>query len=252
MPISPLYTPWRLLLAALTLTLLFSVPSFAADKTTMSIAKSSFGKTKDGTPVDLYTCQGPTGLILKMTNYGASVVSLETPDKAGKLANIQLGFPNLAGYSERHPYFGSTVGRYGNRIAKGKFTVEGKEYTLATNNGPNALHGGLKGFDAVVWQVAEVKTATEVGLQFSYTSKDGEEGYPGTLQTTVSYTLTDKNELKMEYSATTDKATVVNLTNHCYWNLGGAGSGSILNTQLMIAAGRFSATLSTVRHGLRF
>src|SRR5678815_4398263 len=151
----------------------------------MTIAKTPFGKTEEGTEVSLYTCTNQNGLVMKVTTYGATVVSMETPDKSGKLGNIQLGFPTLEGYLQRHPYFGSTVGRYGNRIAKGKFKIDGKEFTLATNNGPNHLHGGLKGFDAVVWNAEEVKTADSVGVKFTYTSKDGEEGYPGNLKVTV-------------------------------------------------------------------
>ena len=211
----------------------------SAPKSAMSIQKSSFGKTKDGAEVSLFICTNKNGLVLKVMTYGATVVSMETPDKAGKLANIQLGFPTLEGYLQRHPYFGSTVGRYGNRIAKGKLKIDGKEFALATNNGPNHLHGGLKGFDAVVWNAEEVKTADSVGVKFTYKSKDGEEGYPGNLNVTVVYSLTNDNEMKIDYTATTDKATVVNLTNHCYWNLGGAGSGDILKTQLTLTADKY-------------
>lgn len=211
----------------------------SAPKSSMTITKTPYGKSKDGTEVSLFTCTNQNGLVMKVMTYGATVVSMETPDKAGKLANIQLGFPTLEGYLQRHPYFGSTVGRYGNRIAKGKFSIDGKEYTLATNNGPNHLHGGLKGFDAVVWNAEEVKTADSVGVKFTYKSKDGEEGYPGNLSVTVVYSLINSNEMKIDYSATTDKATVVNLTNHCYWNLGGAGSGDILKTQLTLTADRY-------------
>ena len=214
-------------------------PKSSAPKSAMSISKTPFGKTKDGTEVSLFTCTNKNGLVMKVMTYGATVVSMETPDKAGKLANIQLGFPTLEGYLQRHPYFGSTVGRYGNRISKGKFSIDGKEYSLATNNGPNHLHGGLKGFDAVVWNAEEVKTADSVGVKFTYMSKDGEEGYPGNLAVTVVYSLTNANEMKIDYSATTDKATVVNLTNHCYWNLGGAGSGDILKTQLTLTADKY-------------
>lgn len=202
----------------------------------MPVQKTSFGKTSDGIEVDLYTIKNQNGLVLQMTNYGATVVSLETPDKDGKLANIQLSFPKLEGYLQRHPYFGSTVGRYGNRIAGGKFKIGDEEYTLAQNNGPNHLHGGKQGFDAVVWDAAEVSDASGTGVKFTYFSKDGEEGYPGNLHITVTYTLTNQDELKIDYEATTDQATVLNPTNHCYWNLGGAGSGDILKTQLMIAA----------------
>lgn len=212
-----------------------AAPATSTSGKTM-VEKSSFGKTKDGTEIELYTFGNPGQLMVKMATYGATVVSVETPDKDGKLANIQLGFPTLAGYLERHPYFGSTVGRYGNRIAKGKFTLEGKTYTLAVNNGPNHLHGGLKGFDAVVWKAKPVSTADSVGVEFSYTSPDGEEGYPGKLEMKVTYSVTKQNELRIDYVGTTDKATVVNMTNHCYWNLGGAGSGDILGTDLMINA----------------
>lgn len=213
----------------------------------MSITKEAYGKTKDGQAVDLYTCTNRNGLVLKMTNYGATVVSMETPDKAGKKANITLGFSSLEGYLARHPFFGSTVGRYGNRIAKGKFKLDGKEYTLATNNGPNHLHGGIKGFDAVVWKGVPFTAATDTredkldgaGVRFTYTSPDGEEGYPGKLEVMVDYLLTNSNELRIDYVAKTDKPTVVNLTNHCYWNLGGAGSGDILKHELTLAADKF-------------
>ena len=208
-------------------------------KTAMTIEKSSFGKTKDGTEVELYTCRNAGGLVLKVMTYGATVVSMETPDKLGNVKNVQLGFPKLDGYLQRHPYFGATIGRYGNRIAGGKFTLDGKEYKLATNNGPNHLHGGIKGFDAVVWKAEEVKKADSVGVKFSYTSKDGEEGYPGTLQVTATYTLTNANEMRIDYTATTDRPTVLNLTNHCYWNLGGAGSGKILEHRLTIFADKY-------------
>jgi aldose 1-epimerase len=174
-----------------------------------------------------------------MTEYGATVVAVETPDREGKLANITLSFPTLDGYLERHPYFGSTVGRYCNRIAKGKFKIGDEEYTLATNNGPNHLHGGKVGFDAVVWKAEEVKTDDAVGLKFNYTSAEGEEGYPGKLDVAVTYLLTNADELRIDYEANTDKPTVVNLTNHNYWNLGGAGSGKIVDHVLEIAADKY-------------
>lgn len=211
----------------------------------MSIAKKEYGKTADGKTVHEYTLQNKNGLKATLITWGATLTSVETPDKNGKLANITLGFDKLEGYTQRHPYFGSTVGRYGNRIAKGKFKLDGKEYTLATNNGPNHLHGGQKGFDMVLWNAEEVKAADSVGVKFTYQSKDGEEGYPGTLKTTVVYSLTDNNELKIDYTATTDKATVVNLTNHAYWNLGGAGSGDILKHELMLNADKWIPTDDT-------
>jgi aldose 1-epimerase len=207
--------------------------------TMSSVDAKLLGKTKDGKDVFVYTLVNMHSLKVRLINYGATVISVETPDKGGKLANITLGFPTLAGYLERHPYFGSTVGRYGNRIAGGKFKLDGNEYSLATNNGPNHLHGGIKGFDAVVWQAETVKTPAEVGVKFSYKSPDGEEGYPGTLDVTATDSLTNNNELRIDYAATTDKATVINLTNHCYWNLGGAGSGTILKHELTLAADRY-------------
>lgn len=210
-----------------------------AEQSAMSVEKSEFGETPDGAKIDLYTCTNANGLVLKLTNYGAIVVAMETPDRDGNLANITLGFDNLAGYLQRHPYFGSTVGRYCNRIAKGKFTLDGQEYTLATNNGENHLHGGEVGFDKVVWTAKPIESESEVGVEFKYTSKDGEEGYPGNLDVTALYTLNNDNELKVEFTATTDKATPVNLTNHCYWNLGGAGSGDIKDHVLKIEADRY-------------
>jgi len=203
-----------------------------------SIEQKPFGKTKDGKDVSVFTLINGHGVKVRLIDYGATLISVEAPDKAGKTANITLGFPTLAGYLERHPYFGSTVGRYGNRIAGGKFKLDGKEYSLATNNGPNHLHGGIKGFDAVMWK-AEVLKGRDSAVRFTYTSPDGEEGYPGKLDVTVTYTLTHNNELKIDYEAKTDKATVVNLTNHAYWNLAGAGSGTILKHVLTLAADKY-------------
>jgi aldose 1-epimerase len=205
----------------------------------MSIQKSLFGKTSSGQDVFLYTCTNSNGLVMKVTTYGAIVVVLEVPDRDGKSANVTLGFPTLDGYLGPHPHFGSTVGRYANRIAKGKFTLDGKQYTLATNNGPNHLHGGRFGFDRVIWNAEEVKTENAVGVKFHYMSRDGEEGYPGNLDVTAVYSLTNDNELRIEFTATTDKATPVNLTNHCYWNLAGAGAGKILDHELMLNADQY-------------
>ncbi|MEX2175407.1 MAG: aldose epimerase family protein [Pirellulaceae bacterium] len=205
----------------------------------MTLDKKPFGKTKDGQEVTLFTLTNITGMQVRLIDYGATVIGVETPDKHAKSANITLGFPSLAGYLERHPYFGSTVGRYANRIAGGKFELDGKEYTLATNNGPNHLHGGNKGFDAVMWKAEPVNSPGSVGVKFRYHSAAGEEGYPGTLDATATYTLTNDNELRIDYTATTDKATVFNPTNHCYWNLGGAGSGTILKHELTLAADQY-------------
>ncbi len=209
-------------------------------KMTANIQKSAFGKLADGTEVDLYTLANGKGVVAKITTYGAMVTELHTPDRAGQPGNIVLGFDNLEQYAKGHPFFGCTVGRVANRVAKGKFTLDGKEYSLAVNNGPNSLHGGLKGFDKVVWKAETVPAKDGVAVKFTYLSRDGEEGYPGNLSVTVVYTLTEKNELRIDYTATTDKATPVNLTNHGYYNL--AGSGSILDHELMLTADRYTPT----------
>ncbi|HSM77854.1 MAG TPA: aldose epimerase family protein [Bryobacteraceae bacterium] len=198
-----------------------------------------FGQTAEGEKVDLYTLTNPNGMEAAISTYGGIVVSLKTPDRSGKLGDVVLGFDDLKGYLGASPYFGALVGRYGNRIAKGKFSLDGVEYTLAKNNGENSLHGGLRGFDKRVWTAKEVSPES---LELSYFSKDGEEGYPGNLSATVTYTLTDNNELKIDYSATTDKDTVLNLTNHSYFNLAGEGQGDILGEMVMINADRFTPT----------
>jgi aldose 1-epimerase len=199
------------------------------------VSKSSFGKLPDGKAADLYMLENANGLIAKLTNYGAIVTELHVPDRHGKLGDVVLGFDNLAQYVQKHPYFGATVGRFANRIAKGRFTLDGKTYTLAINNPPNHLHGGLKGFDKVLWK-AEPQAGAAV--EFTYTSPDGEEGYPGTLAVIVTMSLTDANELRIDYTAATDKATPINLTNHSYFNL--AGEGDVLGHELMIAADYFT------------
>ena len=207
-----------------------------------------FGKTTDGTPVKLFTLKNSNGVKLRVMTYGAIVLSLETPDRAGKLADIALGYKTLDEYIKDTPYFGAVVGRYGNRIANGKFTIDGKEYTLATNNSPGgmncSLHGGLKGFDKVVWKGEPQTKAGAQGVKLHYVSKDGEEGYPGTLNLTVTYWLTDKNEWMIEYQATTDKVTPVNVTQHTYFNLKGEGNGDILDHQLMLAAAKYTPVSS--------
>lgn len=209
------------------------------EQDTAMVETESFGKTKEDAEVTLFTVTNKNGLVLKMIDYGATVVSVETPDKDGKSENITLGFDKVDGYLERHPYFGSTVGRYGNRIAKGKFKIGDEEYTLAVNNGENHLHGGVKGFDTVMWKGEQVETADGAGVKFTYTSADGEEGYPGQLDVTVTYLLTNNDELRIDYWAKTDKPTVVNLTNHNYWNLGGQGSGQILGHELMLNCDKY-------------
>jgi aldose 1-epimerase len=209
-------------------------------KPVMSIEKCPFGKTADGVPVDLYTLTNAKGMVLKMTNFGAIVVALEVPDRDGKLANVNMGFSTLDGFLGPNPYFGATVGRFCNRIAGGKFTLDAKQYTLATNDGGrHHLHGGTVGFNKVVWNAEPFEAKTGVGIKFTYLSKNGEEGYPGNLNVTAVYTVTNENEMAVQFTAQTDAPTPVNLTNHCYWNLAGAGSGTIRNHELMIAADKY-------------
>ena len=210
------------------------------------IKKELFGQTKDGKPVELYTVTNSHGMEVRAINYGGIIVSLRVPDKNGKLDDVVLGFDKLDGYLDKSPYFGAIVGRYGNRIANGKFTLDGKEYSLAKNNGPNALHGGLKGFDKVIWEAEPSQNKEGSGVAFTYRSKDGEEGYPGNLKAKVTYTLTGQNELVLDYEATTDKATPVNLTQHSYFNLAGEGTGDVLKHELMLNADRFTPVEKTL------
>jgi aldose 1-epimerase len=206
----------------------------------MDIDVKPFGEMPDGRVVRLYSLRNANGLKAQIMTYGATVVTLETPDKNGKLDDIVLGYDNLQDYLKNSPYFGAIVGRYGNRIGKGKFTLDGVEYDkLAVNNGDNHLHGGIKGFDKVVWDDEPVWKEDGVGVKLTYVSQDGEEGYPGTLKSTVTYLLTNKNELKIDYEATTDKATPVNLTHHGYFNLTGA-ERDILDHVLALNADNFT------------
>ncbi|MCI0337560.1 MAG: galactose mutarotase [Acidobacteria bacterium] len=205
-----------------------------------NLKKESFGKTADGQEVELYTLTNAKGIETGITTYGGIVVSLKVPDRSGKFDDVVLGFDTLDGYLKGHPYFGAIIGRYGNRIGKARFTLNGKEYKLAANNGENSLHGGTKGFDKALWKARPLTVKDGVALELSYLSKDGEEGYPGNLSVRVVYTLTDNNELKIDYFATTDKDTVVNLTNHSYFNLAGQGNGDILGHQVQINAGSFT------------
>jgi aldose 1-epimerase len=211
-----------------------------------SIVQADFGKTPNGQTAQLFTLVNKKGMRVKLTNYGGIVTSLEVPDRNGKLGDVVLGYENLDGYIKSSPYFGCLVGRYGNRIAKGKFKIAGKEYTLATNNGPNALHGGIKGFDKVLWAANPMETKDGPAVELTYTSKDGEEGYPGSLKVKAVYTLTNDNALQLEYTATTDQETVLNLTHHSYFNLKGAGSGDILGHEMMINAKQFTPVDETL------
>ncbi len=209
-------------------------------KQKMDIQVESFGSTPEGRQVRLYRLTNAKGLKAAIMTYGATVISLEVPDRAGKMDDIVLGYDNLDGYLKNSPYFGAIVGRYGNRIGKGRFTLDGVEYDkLAINNGENHLHGGLKGFDKVVWDDEPVWRPNGVGVKLSYLSEDGEEGYPGNLQSTVTYVLTNDNELRIEYEATADKATPVNLTHHGYFNLTG-GARDILGHVLALNADKFT------------
>jgi len=200
-----------------------------------------FGQTEDGQEVFLYTLINSKGLRARITNFGATLVSMHVPDRDGSLGDVTLGFDSLAGYQGQTSYLGATVGRYANRIGAAKFSLDDTEYPLAANNGPNHLHGGVRGFDKALWQTQEaVATEDEAWVKMTYLSRDGEEGYPGNLQCTVTYTLTNADELRLSYEGETDKKTVVNLTNHSYWNLAGAGQGDILGHELMINAERFT------------
>ena len=204
------------------------------------VQKSSFGKLPDGTEIEQYTLRNAKGAVAKVITYGATLTELWMPDKSGKNADIVLGFNQLEGYVGDHPYFGATVGRYANRIAKGQFPLNGKQYGLFINNGPNALHGGKVGFSRKVWKASRVTLAHGVAVKFTYISPDGEEGYPGTLTVHVTYELTDDNALKISYDASTENATVLNITNHSYFNLSGAGSGDILKEVLQLDADRYT------------
>jgi aldose 1-epimerase len=208
--------------------------------------KRAFGKTGDGKQVDLYVLTNKNGVEVDITNFGAAVVSLKVPDRHGKTDGVVLGYDDLDGYLHDKSYFGATVGRYANRIAHGKFTLNGTTYTLAKNDGENHLHGGVRGFNKVVWEAKDVSTAGVAALRLNYLSKDGEEGYPGNLSVQVTYTLTNNNELKIDYVATTDKDTVLNLTHHSYFNLAGQGKGDILQHQLLLHASRFTPVDATL------
>jgi aldose 1-epimerase len=203
-----------------------------------SITKAPFGKTPDGQAAELYTLRNRNGLEAQITNFGGILVSLKTPDKSGKFDDLVLGYDNLASYIKDKAHFGGTIGRYGNRIAKGKFSLNGTTYSLTVNNGDNHLHGGVKGFDKVIWTAKTMETLNGPALQLNYLSKDGEEGFPGNLSATVVYTLTNENALQLDFTATTDKPTICNLTHHSYFNL--RGQGDIMDYVVQINAEKFT------------
>ncbi|ALW84587.1 galactose mutarotase [Hymenobacter sedentarius] len=220
-------------------------------KSTAMPTSASFGKTNDGTEVQLFTLTNASGAKATITNFGGTLTSLIVPDKNGKMGDVILGFDNVSGYQSPEflksgPYFGALIGRYGNRIKGGKFALDGKTYTLATNNGPNTLHGGKVGFDKVVWKAEPGTSADGQTLKLSYLSKDGEEGYPGNLNVAVVYTLTNDNALKIDYTATTDKATPINLTNHAYFNLNHGAGKDILGHEVTIPADRYTVVDATL------
>jgi len=218
----------------------------AAAKGKQQVRKEAFGKTGDGRPVALYTLTNSKGMEVRAMTYGGIIVSIRVPDKNGKIGDVVLGHDNVDGYLVNPPYFGAIVGRYANRIAGGTFTLDGVKYTLPKNDGPNTLHGGLVGFNKVIWEAKEFKNSKGVGVAFSYLSKDGEEGFPGNLKVKVTYTLTDENQLMVDYEASTDKATPINLSQHTYFNLAGEGSGDILGHHLMLNADRFTPVDKTL------
>lgn len=203
------------------------------------ITKAPYGKV-DGKDVELYTLTNPNGLVMKVTNYGVIITEFWAPDRNGKLADIVGGYENVDGYVKKTPYFGTTVGRVANRIRNAQFKLEGKTYKLAANNGPHHLHGGNKGWDKVIWTAAPGGTPTDPAVTFTYLSKDGEEGYPGNVTAKVTYTLTSKNELKVDMEATTDKTTIVNMAHHSYWMLQGIGNGGIKDQILQIHAEKYT------------
>jgi len=231
-----------ILSAGLVAAVLVGCSDMSSSNKSSNVTKAEFGKTPDGTPVAIYTLQNSKGAEARIMTYGGIVQKLTMPDKTGKFADIVLGFDTLDGYTSAKylggcPYFGALIGRYGNRIGGAKFTLDGKIYTLATNNGPNSLHGGVKGFDKVVWTAVKADVGPDgPQLVLNYLSKDGEEGFPGNLNVTATYTLTEDNALKLTFSETTDKPTIANLTHHSYFNLAGQGNGDILGHLLYINA----------------
>lgn len=226
--------------------LLVIFPGRAMSQQSLTVSRAPFGQLPDGRDVELFTLTNAHGIEIRVMTYGAIITAIYAPDRRGRRDDIVLGFDSVSGYLAGSPYFGAVVGRYANRIAGGHFTLDGVTYTLARNNGPNSLHGGERGFDKVLWSAEPLRSDTAVGVRLRYTSPDGEEGYPGTLQVQVTYTLTAQDELIVEYDATTDKATPLNLSQHTYWNLHGDGRGDILDHVLTLDASRYTPVDSTL------
>lgn len=247
MSLAPPWLPPPLLPLALAATLGVACGSSSTESqsptstpASLSMTRSPFGTLPGGRPVEAFTFANANGMEVKAITYGGIITSLRVPDRSGTPGDVVLGYDTLQGYLDKSPYFGCIVGRYGNRIAKGRFTLDGRTYTLPINNGPNHLHGGPQGFDKANWAAAPFERADAVGVVFTHTSPDGDMGYPGTLQAKVTYTLTGDNTLRFDYEATTDKATPVNLTQHSYFNLAGAGTGDVLRHEIQIQADRFT------------
>ncbi|MHA6575540.1 aldose epimerase family protein [Pseudomonas yamanorum] len=234
----------RFLLTGLGLSL--AIASLGAQAAGLSSEHKPFGKTNDGTAVEQYVLRNSHGVQATVITYGAVLQSLKVPDKHGQFADVVLGFDNVQGYQAGTAFFGATIGRFGNRLAKGAFELDGKRYQVPLNDGPNSLHGGAQGFDKQVWKAQPVKQKDSVGVTLSYLSKDGEMGFPGNLKVDVTYSLNDKNELHIDYKATTDKPTVLNLTNHSYFNLAGAGNGDVLKQLATLHASHYTPVNSTL------
>jgi aldose 1-epimerase len=240
MPVRARGAPWVLGGACLGLCMAGTMMARADELT-----HSTYGTLPDGRQIDIYTMTNGHGVTVKFLSLGGCITEMDVPDREGRLGNVVLGHKDLAGYNSNVAYFGAIIGRYGNRIAKGTFTLNGQTYHLPLNNGPNSLHGGTIGFNTQVWQVTPRQVQNGVSAELTYTSPDGQDGYPGTLKTTVTYTLQDNDALRIDYEATTDKPTVVNLTNHSYFNLDGNGSGSALHQLVLINADNYTPTDDT-------